>query len=118
MVARRRRRRKTTAKKRNIPTNKKLYARVKAAARRKFAVVLQRLPSGSDDDLELGGVLALPLLVLLVVMNVHLIGARRRFALLPEDVFNGLARFRTDVGIDVQFAAAGGFLVSTVDSLS
>ncbi len=39
MVARRRtRRRKTTAKKRNIPTNKKLYARVKAATRRKFAV--------------------------------------------------------------------------------
>ena len=39
MPARRRRtRRKTTAKKRNIPTNKKLYARVKAAARRKFAV--------------------------------------------------------------------------------
>ena len=38
MVARRRRRRKTTAKKRNIPTNKKLYASVKAAARRKFAV--------------------------------------------------------------------------------
>ena len=38
MVVRRRRRRKTTAKKRNIPTNKKLYARVKAAARRKFAV--------------------------------------------------------------------------------
>ena len=38
MVARRRRRRKTTAKKRNIPTNKKLYSRVKAAARRKFAV--------------------------------------------------------------------------------
>ncbi len=40
MVARRRtRRRKTSSrKKRNIPTNKKLYARVKAAARRKFAV--------------------------------------------------------------------------------
>ena len=41
MPARRKRRttrRKTTAKRRNIPTNKKLYARVKAAARRKFAV--------------------------------------------------------------------------------
>ena len=39
MAARRRsRRRKPTAKKRNIPTNKKLYARVKAATRRKFAV--------------------------------------------------------------------------------
>ena len=42
MVARRRtrtRHRKTSSrKKRNIPTNKKLYARVKAAARRKFAV--------------------------------------------------------------------------------
>ena len=42
MVARRRtrtRRRKTSSKKkRNIPTNSKLYARVKAAARRKFAV--------------------------------------------------------------------------------
>ena len=39
MVVRRRRRRKTaTKKKRNIPTNKKLYARVKSAARRKFAV--------------------------------------------------------------------------------
>ena len=33
MVARR-----STAKKRNLPTNKKLYARVKAATRRKFAV--------------------------------------------------------------------------------
>ena len=33
-----RRRRKSTRKKRNIPTNSKLYARVKAAARRKFAV--------------------------------------------------------------------------------
>ena len=39
MVARRRtRRRKASTKKRNIPTNKKLYARVKAATRRKFAV--------------------------------------------------------------------------------
>ena len=39
MVARRKsRKRKTTAKKRNIPTNKKLYARVKAATKRKFAV--------------------------------------------------------------------------------
>ena len=39
MVVRRRRRRRTaTKKKRNIPTNKKLYASVKAAARRKFAV--------------------------------------------------------------------------------
>ena len=38
MVARRRSRRRATAKKRNVPTNKKLYARVKTAARRKFAV--------------------------------------------------------------------------------
>jgi len=39
MVVRRRRRRRTaTKKKRNIPTNKKLYASVKAAAKRKFAV--------------------------------------------------------------------------------
>ena len=39
VAARRRsRRRKPTAKKRNIPTNKKLYARVKAATKRKFAV--------------------------------------------------------------------------------
>ena len=38
MVVRRRRRRTATKKKRNIPTNKKLYARVKSAARRKFAV--------------------------------------------------------------------------------
>ncbi len=40
MAARRRRRttRKKVGKRRNIPTNKKLYARVKAAARRKFAV--------------------------------------------------------------------------------
>ena len=40
MVARRRTRRRkaTSRKKRNIPTNSKLYARVKAAARRKFAV--------------------------------------------------------------------------------
>ena len=38
MAARRRpRRRKASTKKRNIPTNKKLYARVKAATRRKFA---------------------------------------------------------------------------------
>ena len=35
---RKRSRRKTTTKRRNIPTNKKLYARVKAATRRKFAV--------------------------------------------------------------------------------
>ena len=38
VVRRRRRRRAATKKNRNIPTNKKLYARVKAAARRKFAV--------------------------------------------------------------------------------
>ena len=38
VVRRRRRRRAATKKRRNIPTNKKLYARVKAAARRKFAV--------------------------------------------------------------------------------
>jgi len=37
-MAVRRRRRRASAKKRNVPTNKKLYARVKAAARRKFAV--------------------------------------------------------------------------------
>ena len=37
-MAVRRRRRKSTRKKRNIPTNSKLYARVKAAAKRKFAV--------------------------------------------------------------------------------
>jgi hypothetical protein len=36
-VARRRKSR-STRKKRNIPTNSKLYSRVKAAARRKFAV--------------------------------------------------------------------------------
>ena len=34
----RKRRSRTTRRKRNIPTNSKLYARVKAAARRKFAV--------------------------------------------------------------------------------
>ena len=38
VVRRRRRRRVATKKKRNIPTNRKLYARVKSAARRKFAV--------------------------------------------------------------------------------
>ncbi len=40
MAVRRRttRRRKASTKKRNIPTNKKLYARVKAATKRKFAV--------------------------------------------------------------------------------
>ena len=32
------RRRRRTAKKKSIPTNKKLYARVKAATKRKFAV--------------------------------------------------------------------------------
>ena len=31
-----RRKRKSTAKKKNIPTNKKLYARVKAKVKRKF----------------------------------------------------------------------------------
>jgi len=36
-MAVKRKRRKST-KKRNIPTNSKLYARVKAAAKRKFAV--------------------------------------------------------------------------------
>lgn len=34
----RRRKSRTTRRKRNVPTNSKLYARVKAAARRKFAV--------------------------------------------------------------------------------
>ena len=39
MAARRKKsRRKATRKSRNVPTNKALYARVKAAARRKFAV--------------------------------------------------------------------------------
>ena len=38
MPARRRRRKAAKPKKRNVPTNKKLYARVKSAARRKFAV--------------------------------------------------------------------------------
>jgi hypothetical protein len=33
-----RRRSKASAKKRNVPTNKKLYARVKSATKRKFAV--------------------------------------------------------------------------------
>jgi len=37
-MAAKRRKRKSTAKKRNIPTNKKLYARVKSATKRKFAV--------------------------------------------------------------------------------
>ena len=38
MAAKKRRRRKTTAKKRNLPSNKKLYASVKAKTKRKFAV--------------------------------------------------------------------------------
>jgi len=33
-----RRRRKTSSKRKSIPTNKALYSRVKAAAKRKFAV--------------------------------------------------------------------------------
>ena len=37
-MAVRKRKRKGAKKKRNIPTNSALYARVKAAARRKFAV--------------------------------------------------------------------------------
>jgi len=37
-MAARRRTRKSSAKKRNIPTNKKLYARIKAKTKRKFAV--------------------------------------------------------------------------------
>jgi len=37
-VRKRKRRSKASAKKRNIPTNKKLYARVKAKTKRKFAV--------------------------------------------------------------------------------
>ena len=37
-MAVRKRRRKATKKKRNIPTNSRLYATVKAAAKRKFAV--------------------------------------------------------------------------------
>ena len=37
-VRRKRRRSKASAKKRNIPTNKKLYARIKAKVKRKFAV--------------------------------------------------------------------------------
>ena len=35
---RKRSRRKATTKKRNIPTNKNVYARVKASTKRKFAV--------------------------------------------------------------------------------
>tara|TARA_Y100001938_G_scaffold150858_1_gene243888 strand:+ start:3041 stop:3229 length:189 start_codon:yes stop_codon:yes gene_type:complete len=38
MARKRRKARRSTKAKRNIPTNKALYARVKAAARRKFAV--------------------------------------------------------------------------------
>lgn len=38
VAVKRKRRGRTTRKKRNVPTNSKLYARVKAAARRKFAV--------------------------------------------------------------------------------
>jgi len=38
MAVRRRRRKAAKPKKRNIPTNKKLYARVKAKTKRKFAV--------------------------------------------------------------------------------
>ena len=37
-MAARKRRRARVAKKRNIPTNKKLYARMKAKTKRKFAV--------------------------------------------------------------------------------
>jgi len=37
-MAARKRRRAKVVKKRNIPTNKKLYARVKAKTKRKFAV--------------------------------------------------------------------------------
>ena len=38
MVAIRKRKKRSTKKKRNIPTNKKLYARVKAKTKRKFKV--------------------------------------------------------------------------------
>jgi len=37
-MAAKKRRRKASKKKRNIPTNRKLYARVKAKTKRKFAV--------------------------------------------------------------------------------
>jgi len=37
-VRRKRRKSKASKKKRNIPTNKKLYARIKAKVKRKFAV--------------------------------------------------------------------------------
>ena len=41
------RRKKSTAKKRNIPTNKKLYARVKAKVKRKFKVYPSAYASAS-----------------------------------------------------------------------
>ena len=38
MARKRKTKRKSSAKKRNIPTNKKLYSRIKAKVKRKFAV--------------------------------------------------------------------------------
>ena len=38
MARKRKTKRKSSAKKRNIPTNKKLYERIKAKVKRKFAV--------------------------------------------------------------------------------
>ena len=71
-----------------------------------------------DDDLELGGVFAASLLVLLVVVDVDLISPGGCFSFLPEDVLNGLAGFSTHVRIDVQFTTASGLLVAAVDAFS
>ena len=71
-----------------------------------------------DDNLELGWVVALTLVVLLVVVDKHLIGACRSRAVLPKDVLNWLASFCSNVGINIEFSTASRFFVAPVNSLT
>ena len=57
--------------------------------------------------MELGGVLALALLMLFVVVNVDLIVSCGGFSFFPEHVFDRFASLGSHVGVDVKFTAAG-----------
>ena len=86
--------------------------------RGQFAVVFSHVAAFIDDDLEFRGVLAASLFVLLVVVDIDLVATCRGLAVFPEHILDRLPRLCSHVGINVEFAAAGGRFVATMDSLT
>ena len=79
-------------------------------AHRKFTIVFSWVATFVDNDLELGGVLAASLFVLLVVVNVHLIATCGRLSFFPKHVFDRLASLCSHIRVNVSSPPQSDFL--------